>query len=35
MKNREVADILYQMAELLELQAENRFKIIAYSKAAR
>lgn len=34
-KNREVADILYQMAELLELQAENRFKIIAYSKAAR
>ena len=35
MKNREVAEILYQMAELLELQAENRFKIIAYSKAAR
>ena len=35
MKNREVADILYQMAELLELQAENRFKIIAFSKAAR
>ena len=35
MKNREVAAILYQMAELLELQAENRFKIIAYSKAAR
>lgn len=34
-KNREVADLLYQMAELLELQAENRFKIIAYSKAAR
>lgn len=34
-KNREVADILYQMAELLELHAENRFKIIAYSKAAR
>lgn len=35
MKNREVADILYQMAELLELKAENRFKIIAFSKAAR
>ena len=35
MKNREVADILYEMAELLELHAENRFKIIAYSKAAR
>jgi len=34
-KNREVADLLYQMAELLELQAANRFKIIAYSKAAR
>ena len=34
-KNREVADILYQIAELLELHAENRFKIIAYSKAAR
>ncbi|HOV82398.1 MAG TPA: DNA polymerase/3'-5' exonuclease PolX [Methanothrix sp.] len=35
MKNREVAAVLYEMAELLELQAENRFKIIAYSKAAR
>ena len=34
-KNREVAAVLYEMAELLELQAENRFKIIAYSKAAR
>lgn len=34
-KNREVADILYQMAELMELKAENRFKIIAFSKAAR
>lgn len=34
-KNREVAGILYEMAELLELHAENRFKIIAYSKAAR
>jgi DNA polymerase (family 10) len=34
-KNREVAEILYEMAELLELHAENRFKIIAYSKAAR
>jgi len=27
--------ILYEMAELLELHAENRFKIIAFSKAAR
>jgi DNA polymerase (family 10) len=35
MKNREVANILYEMAELLELHAENRFKIIAYGKAAR
>ena len=34
-KNREVAGLLYEMAELLELHAENRFKIIAYSKAAR
>lgn len=31
----EIAGILYQMAELLELHAENRFKIIAYSRAAR
>ncbi|MFZ3149598.1 MAG: DNA polymerase/3'-5' exonuclease PolX [Methanothrix sp.] len=35
MKNREVAGLLYEMAELLELHAENRFKIIAFSKAAR
>ena len=35
MRNRDVAGILYEMAELLELHAENRFKIIAYSKAAR
>lgn len=35
MKNREVASILYEMAEFLELHAENRFKIIAYGKAAR
>lgn len=34
-KNREIAGILYQMAELLALHAENRFKIIAYSRAAR
>jgi len=34
-KNREVAAVLYEIAELLELHAENRFKIIAYSKAAR
>ncbi len=34
-KNREIAGVLYQMAELLELHDQNRFKIIAYSKAAR
>jgi DNA polymerase (family 10) len=34
-KNREVAEVLYQISELLELHAENRFKVIAYSKAAR
>ena len=34
-KNREIAAILYEMAELLELHAENRFKIVAYSRAAR
>jgi DNA polymerase (family X) len=34
-KNREIAAVLYEMAELLELHAENHFKIIAYSKAAR
>jgi DNA polymerase (family 10) len=34
-KNREVAALLYEIAELLELHAENRFKIIAFSKAAR
>ena len=33
--NREIASVLYEMAELLELHAENRFKIIAYGKAAR
>jgi len=34
-KNQDVAAILYEMAKLLELHAENRFKIIAYGKAAR
>lgn len=35
MKNKEVAAILYHMAELLELKGENHFKVIAFSKAAR
>ncbi|MGB9901697.1 DNA polymerase/3'-5' exonuclease PolX [Methanothrix sp.] len=35
MRNREIAAILYEMGELLELRGENRFKVIAYSRAAR
>ncbi len=35
MKNKEIASILYEMGELLELKGENRFKVIAYSRAAR
>ena len=35
MKNKEIAKILYDMGELLELKGENRFKIIAYGKASR
>ncbi len=35
MKNKEIAKVLYDMGELLELKGENRFKIIAYGKAAR
>jgi DNA polymerase (family 10) len=34
-KNKEIAKVLYDMGELLELKGENRFKIIAYGKAAR
>lgn len=34
-KNKEIAAILYEMGQLLELKGENRFKVIAYSKAAR
>ncbi len=33
-KNREVAAVLREMAELMELHAENRFKVVAYGKAA-
>ncbi len=35
MKNREVARLLYEMGDLLELRADNRFKILAYRRAAR
>lgn len=34
-KNREVAELLYNIGELLELKGENPFKIRAYGKAAR
>jgi DNA polymerase IV (family X) len=34
-RNKEIAAILYEMGELLEIRGENRFKVIAYSKAAR
>ncbi|MBE0524597.1 MAG: DNA polymerase/3'-5' exonuclease PolX [Methanosarcinales archaeon] len=34
-KNQETAELLYHIAELLELKGENTFKIRAYNKAAR
>ncbi|MFK5881234.1 MAG: DNA polymerase/3'-5' exonuclease PolX [Sulfurospirillum sp.] len=33
--NKEIADIFNKLAELLEIQGYNRFKIIAYKNAAR
>ncbi len=35
MKNEEVARLLREMGELLELQGESGFKVIAYQRAAR
>ena len=35
MNNKEVAQILSEMAELLELAGENPFKIRAYAQGAR
>jgi DNA polymerase (family 10) len=35
MRNREVAGLLYNISELLEITGENPFKIRAYAKAAR
>src|SRR3989344_1572670 len=35
MKNQEVAEILYKIADLLELLEENRFKFLAYRKVAQ
>lgn len=33
--NKEIADILYQYAELLEIDGANQFRVIAYEDAAR
>lgn len=35
MKNKEIAEILYKIANLLELQGEIRFKFLAYRRAAQ
>ncbi len=35
MKNKEVAEIFRQIAEILEIQDENPFRIRAYLKAAQ
>ncbi|MBN3039193.1 MAG: DNA polymerase/3'-5' exonuclease PolX [Candidatus Omnitrophica bacterium] len=35
MNNKEIAEIFYQIAEILEIQGENRFRIRAYQKAAQ
>jgi DNA polymerase (family 10) len=34
MTNREIADILQRLGDMLEIQGENRFKVIAYRRAA-
>ena len=35
MRNQEVADILYQIADILEIQGEIQWKFLAYRRAAR
>ena len=35
MKNKEVAEVFRQIAEILEIQNENSFRIRAYFKAAQ
>ncbi len=35
MKNREIADIFSQMADLMEILGENRFRVNSYRKAGR
>ena len=34
MTNKEIADIFYQLADMLEIKGDIRYKIIAYRKAA-
>jgi DNA polymerase (family 10) len=34
MTNRDIADILERLGDMLEIQGENRFKVIAYRRAA-
>jgi DNA polymerase (family 10) len=34
-KNSDVVEILFEIAEILEMKEENRFKIVAYRRAAR
>ena len=35
MQNREIAAIFYELADLLEIQGKNPFKVRAYRNAAR
>lgn len=35
MRNQEIANIFYEIAELLEIQGEIQFKVLAYRRAAR
>ncbi|MDD2638062.1 MAG: helix-hairpin-helix domain-containing protein [Methanothrix sp.] len=35
MKNEEVARLLREMGDLLELRGESGFKVVAYRRAAR
>ena len=35
MNNAQIAEVLGQMADLLEMKGEERFKVVAYQKAAR
>jgi DNA polymerase (family X) len=35
MDNRKIAEIFQEMGDILEIQGENRFRVLAYQKAAR